>query len=476
MYTKLINLIFFVLVLSLAGNVQAQDATWTDAKGDHNWFTPENWSEFPTGAHWAKIRNGLPGPTIDSEGAVARRVHVGYGEGGALTVDGGTLLIGSDDLRLGKNGGSGILNMISGSINIARDLDVGSGDPGIVNMTGGTITVSRDLEMPDEPGSTAEVNLNGGTISLGDDLSMGAGGLLDISAGTLIVAGDAVSAVQGYIDNGWIIAYGGNGTVQLDYDVTNQGQTTLKGVHKLEPNPIDGGLSSPGALELSWTLPDPCVPGQPVQVDVYFTDDLQALQWFTDPASIQVVSKQNVTSVSVQAQPKTLYYWAVDTYIGDPNDPVFGPIFSFLADNEAPQVEAGADVVTWLQDGSRMGNLDATVTDNDAYTVSWTVVSEPNAGDAVIEAPTAEDASVTFSAVGEYVLQLEASDGEYTGSDTVTINVYADGCKAAKSMPDYEPLVGDINGDCVVDDTDLALLQENWLKDNSLTENWFLIP
>jgi hypothetical protein len=41
-------------------------------------------------------------------------------------------------------------------------------------------------------------------------------------------------------------------------------------------------------------------------------------------------------------------------------------------------------------------------------------------------------------------------------------------------MPDYVPLVGDLNGDCKVDDVNddvnMALLQQNWLKDNRLTE------
>jgi hypothetical protein len=477
MYTRLINLIFFVLVLSLVGNVQAQDATWTDAKGDHNWFTPENWSEFPTPAHWAKIRNGPPGPTIASEGALASRVHVGYEEESALTVDGGTLVVSGDDLLLGKNGGSATLNMISGTIDVARDFEVGGGNPGIVNMTGGTITVVDDFEIPEtegNPDSPAEVHLNGGTISIGGDLHMFEYGLLDITAGTLIIDGNSVSDVQGFIDNGWITAYGGNGTVQLDYDVTNQGKTTLKGVHKLNPNPVDGGLAAPGTIELSWTLPDPCVPGEPVLVNVYFTDDWAALYSFTDPASIQVVSKGNVTSVTVQALPKMQYYWAVDTYIGDPNDPIFGPIFSFVADNQAPQVDAGPALLTWLgDDGTRIKVLDATVTDDDAYTVQWTVVSEPddpNNPDAVIADPSAEDTSITLSAVGEYVLQLEASDGEKTGSDTVTINVYNDGCEAAKSLPDYVPFPGDLNGDCKVDDLDLAILEADWLKDNSLTE------
>jgi len=263
--------------------------------------------------------------------------------------------------------------------------------------------------------------------------------------------------------------------VQLDYDVTSAGQTTLKGVHKLEPNPIDGGLAAPGALELSWTLPDPCVPGQPVLVDVYFTDDRSKLEYFTDPAAIQVVSQQNVTSVVVQTQPKKQYYWAVDTYIGDPNDPILGSIFTFIADNAPPVVDAGADVVTWLQDGVRTGNLDATVIEDDAYTVQWTVISEPSAGAAVIETSTAEDTGITLSALGEYVLQLEAFDGEYTGSDTVTINVYNDGCEAAQSLPDYVPFPGDVNGDCIFDQLDLDILNEDWLKDNSLTEAWFKV-
>ncbi len=140
-----------------------------------------------------------------------------------------------------------------------------------------------------------------------------------------------------------------------------------------------------------------------------------------------------------------------------------------------PQVDAGKDVVTWLANGIRVGNLDATVTDDGAispYTVQWTVISEPNEGAAVIETATAEDTDITLSAQGEYVLQLEAFDGEYSGSDMVTINVYSDSCQAAQSLPDYEPLVGDLNGDCRVDEADMALLEESWLQDNALTDEW----
>jgi hypothetical protein len=57
----------------------------------------------------------------------------------------------------------------------------------------------------------------------------------------------------------------------------------------------------------------------------------------------------------------------------------------------------------------------------------------------------------------------------------VAINVYNDGCQAAQSLPDYVPVLGDLNGDCKVDDADLALLEENWLKDNSMTDDWYKI-
>jgi hypothetical protein len=58
-----------------------------------------------------------------------------------------------------------------------------------------------------------------------------------------------------------------------------------------------------------------------------------------------------------------------------------------------------------------------------------------------------------------------------SASDTVTINVFANSCEAAKSLPGYQPLPGDLNDDCVVNDADLAILQANSLKCNALDCN-----
>ena len=475
MFRKLICLVSFVLVLSLMVDVQAAVVNWTGAGADDLWSTPENWSSgaLPTAGDKARIQ-AVPGARIVNEGAVALDSWVGAGQSGDLTVDGGTLTTSSFIVVARQASGEGILNMVSGTITAGGNLYVGHTGVGTLNMTGGTITAPT-IVLPHN--GTGHVNLDGGILGAGTlNMQQVAGteivGTMDVRAGTLILNGNDLAVVQGYIDNGWITAYEGQGTLNLEYDDVAD-QTTLTALHNLNPFPADRGSVAPGAVELSWTLPDPCVPGEPVAVDVYLSDDLEALQMFTDPASIQVVNQQSVSSVAVQTQAKTRYYWAVDTYIGDPNDPIFGSIFTFMVDNLPPKVDAGTNAVTWLVDGVMTKNLDATVMDNEATTVQWTVVSEPNdpnSSDAVIADPSAEDTSITLSALGEYVLQLEASDGEYTGSDTVTINVYNDGCEAAQSLPDYVPSPGDLNDDCIVDELDLAILEADWLKDTSLTE------
>jgi hypothetical protein len=281
-----------------------------------------------------------------------------------------------------------------------------------------------------------------------------------------------LTRINDYIANGMITAYSGVGTVVVESIDENSDDTLdtllVKGRHPLTPGPEDGAKAVPGSVALSWTLPDPCVPGQSVPVDVYFTDDLQALKSFIDPDAIRIAGHQSITSITVQVKPKTRYYWAVDTYQGTENDPVWGPIFEFYADNIAPVVATDLDVTTWLTHGTVDVAIGGTVTDADPTTTTWTVVSEPNEGTAVIANPSQVATTATLTALGTYVLQLEADDGEYTGANTLTIHVFANSCLAAQSLPGYTPIPGDINLDCVVDQTDIDLLLEQWLKCNGL--------
>ena len=487
-FRKMICLVSFVLIFSVVGDVRAGDVIWTDAGPDHLWSTATNWDTGTVPMYDSdnvKI-NMLPGPTVANEDAVANNVIIGVGGStGTVTVDGGTLAV-RRGLRLSDDNNEnsvGILNMVSGTITTEKtDLTVGRYYSGTLNMKGGTITVGRNFRIAQNSTAIGHVNLDRGIIATNDfemRYDAGAVGTMDIKAGTLIINGDQVSTVQEYIDNGWITAYGGFGSkLQLDYDVTNEGKTTLTAADIFNPNPTYGSSVSAGPIQLQWTLPEPNQPGGVVTCDVYFGTD------GTVENNPKVVDRQAVESVSVTLAPDTIYYWAIDLYdssISTAEPSILSPMYTFNTNNQPPVVNAGADVVTWLADGPRTGNLDATVTDDGAiipYTVQWIVVSEPNdpnSPDAVIADPTAEDTSITLAALGEYVLRLEAFDGEDTRSDTVTINVYNDGCEAAQSLPDYVPLAGDLNGDCKVDDDDLALLQENWLKDNSLTEDWSLV-
>jgi hypothetical protein len=477
-------------ILCLTGAIQAQTSTNWAASKSGLWSEASNWagSTLPSASIKAFFNN--PSECI-VDFAEAEAWQIDLAGGPLKIVDGGVLTV-HDWFILGYQEGdvddtAGVLEVYDGGVlNSMVRLYVGYRGEGYLRIyEGGTVNIHTQLfGVGQQPGGNGVVELEGGTLNLLEgtgpeslhlDLET-AEHSIDFRGGAMVLPDSTQNNdhINWAIGAGVIKAYGGIGEVVIGPAETS-GMIEVRGVHLLQPSPTDDGLSSSGQMELSWTLPDPCNPGQPVSVDVYFTEDLQALTQFTDPEAMRIVSNQSVSSVVVQTKPKTRYYWAVDSYIGSDNDPVYGPIFSFVADNMPPKVDAGADVVTWLADGVRVGNLDATVVDDGAispYTVQWTVISEPNEGTAVIEATTAEDTIITLSALGEYVLQLEASDGEYSGTDTIIINVYSDSCQAAQSLPDYEPLVGDLNGDCKVDEADMVLLEENWLKDTSLTEEW----
>ncbi len=477
MLKKMICVISLVLPLVLLNSASAQ-ILWDDGGADHLWSTATNWDTdiIPTSIDPASIDYPENTHCEITDGITAECETLRVGNGGGTTnldISGGSLTATGAYIGVDSIFGHGILNM-SGGLFSTGGLQVGWAGTGTLNMTGGTIELSDNLEVPGRTG-TGTVKLLGGTIYASDLRLTSDKGLMDITTGVLILDGNDIEKVQPFIDDGWLIAYGDRGTLNVDYNVTNEGKTTITATSLLNPVPADGATIAPGELVLSWTMLDPLLPGDTVTVDVYFADDLKLLEEFTNPAAIQIVSNQNVTSAVVQTQAKKQYYWAIDSYVFPGAAPALGPVFSFYVDNLPPRVDAGADIVTWLQDGSRTGNLDATVVDEEATTVQWSVVSEPNEGTAVIANGDSENTSVTLSAVGEYVLQLLASDGEYSGSDTITINVYNDSCEAAQSLPDYVPIVGDLNGDCLVNDADMALLEENWLKDNSLTDDWYKV-
>ena len=367
--------------------------------------------------------------------------------------------------------------MTGGTINAAGSLIVArkSGAIATLNMHGGTINCDDVRIAPQDNDTVGVINLYYGTINT-DAIAIateGGSGLLNVRAGTLIISGDAKATVEAFIGNGLVAAYGGDGMLHLDYDVTNSGRTTLTATHLLNPNPADGSTGNVGISQLQWTLPGPNVPGAVVTCDVYFGTDLDLL------FDSKVVANKTVESVSVTVAPQTVYYWAVDPYDSSVSatEPIYlGPLFKFDTVNlapVAPAVSAGDDIETWLAGGPRVVQLDGIVSDEAGgpAIVLWTVIAEPSGlNPAQISDASVANPTVTLTEPGTYTLQIEAGDSQFTVTDTKQIIVYADACEHASNQEGFEWIPGDINHDCIVDDLDLAILEEHWLQWNFSTE------
>lgn len=94
--------------------------------------------------------------------------------------------------------------------------------------------------------------------------------------------------------------------------------------------------------------------------------------------------------------------------------------------NSAPYVDAGPDTATLLWGDPLL--LSAVVFDDGlpdgTVSIGWSRVSGP--GTAQFGDPASAETDVTFDAAGTWVLQVEADDGEFASTDTLTVLVVAD--------------------------------------------------
>lgn len=255
------------------------------------------------------------------------------------------------------------------------------------------------------------------------------------------------------------------------------------------PVPVDGEKVPVETAAAGWINPEPNDVSGVISCDVYLTDhypDYGTVSpdpntcYAEDPNFLnyatKVIDNQAVDSLTLPAlvYGKT-YYWRVDTR--DSSSPesgtAIGKVWRFVADNSAPQVNAGQTVHTWLTDGTVDVTMAPAITDDGrpdppaAYTVLWEeVVEDPNV---VINSPAAETTTVTITKTGAFELKLTADDSELIGSDTVIINVYTDACAAAKAQPGYIKDEGDLDNDCDVDLADFGIMAADWLNSTALT-------
>jgi hypothetical protein len=238
---------------------------------------------------------------------------------------------------------------------------------------------------------------------------------------------------------------------------------------------------------LQWTLPDPAEETGTVTCDVWFSDNFPEYG-VSDPNfskyATKIVNNQEVESKSITIADLKTYYWRIDLYDNSNPDPqpFLGMVYTFNTKNVPPVVDAGEADDTWLTDGTVDFDLLGELLEDDGRpvpaTLEWTVTGEPSPGAAtIITDPTKPGITVTATQTGTYELTLTADDTVYTGSDTVLVLVYNDWCDALRATGSLVPHATDLNGDCITDMRDFAILAgEFLLKINDVVPVVGLVP
>jgi hypothetical protein len=345
------KLFFVISVFVLAGfttNLVAGDYNWTNGASDKMWTNPNNWAgvpiAVPTSANSDKAKVVLTSPDevliTDGMTASCTWLVVGDNHSGEVHMTGGTLNIlsptGSDSWTIiaYAQTDTGIFTMDGGIVTTGNRVFVGFQGNGTLNMNGGTMTIGGTFGIGYGEGFTTgrgTVNLDGGTISVQPtgttasfQMSTPAGcvGHLNITDGILILKGNCVTVVQGYVNNGYITAFNSLGDVIISYDGTN---TTVRGQvnpYKARgPRPANSSQDVAPYTLLSWVSGDTTLTH-----DVYFGTDSSAVR-DANTSTVGIYQGSQVRDAN-NFDPGALelgkaYYWRVDevddvnTYKGD---------------------------------------------------------------------------------------------------------------------------------------------------------------
>ncbi|MCL4787794.1 MAG: hypothetical protein KJ070_13530 [Verrucomicrobia bacterium] len=221
------------LLLCAAMGVEAQLTTtvWNPAanpSGNGLWSESANW----TGGQVANSTNKVVFNVAGARACVvntavnAGQVVVGdNGDGGLLLVtNGGSLATSADWSAIGYNHTALMVVETGASASFGDHLWVGfdPGSDGTLILNGGTVTVAGMFGLGWN-GGKGTVQVNGGTLSLSQWSASSPGSIagasvLDIRAGTVVIAGNRVSSVNSFISSGKITGYGGTGIVSNFYN------------------------------------------------------------------------------------------------------------------------------------------------------------------------------------------------------------------------------------------------------------------
>ena len=354
-----------LVVLALAGSTALANNKWTGNGGDILWNNPANWQK------------GIPDPAVDNkcqidgpdvevlidathvgdEEAINEQVRVSYtADSGAvtLTVDGGTLRCTDRLFLAAREGTTGTIMVNNGGQVIASRITLGRVGDGVIVLNDGLVDCSKgQVEFGINIGSgtlilnggsfkalgflgsnKGRIELNGGVLEVGS-LTLGAV-TMDITDGTLIVAGDQTALVQADAQAGFITTFGQDGSrgglaVSYDADLdqtvvtANAAQMDLSKAWK--PSPFGDGVSVDS--DLVWN------PGDFTAVtgghDVYFGTDVSAVAAAAVENPMGVYQgRQDANSFDPgELTLGQTYYWRVDQLDQDTSEVHKGDVWTF---------------------------------------------------------------------------------------------------------------------------------------------------
>ena len=198
--------------------------------------------------------------TLSGTGAlnVANELVVGRESGtGILNVDGGTMTTtGNGNMYIGRRNGTGTLNQTAGVISVIKEFGVGTRDDnkigtGTYNLSGGSLSASNNIFIGKELGSSGTLNMTGGILGTSDRLQIGhnqSTGVVSQSGGTVNVQNDVYVGNENNASSVGTYTLSGTGVLNVGNEVivgrdNGTGTLNLNG-GTVNANKISGGTGS----------------------------------------------------------------------------------------------------------------------------------------------------------------------------------------------------------------------------------------
>lgn len=231
-----------LLCAARAAEAQLTTTVWNPAanpSGNGFWSESANWTGGQVANHTNKVVFNVSGARacVVNTAVNAGQVVVGdNGDGGLLLVtNGGSLATSADWSAIGYNHTALMMVENGASATFGNHLWIGfdPGSDGTLILNGGTVTVAGMFGLGWN-GGKGTVQINGGILSLSQWSASSPGSIagasvLDIRAGTVVIAGNRVSSVNSFISSGKITGYGGLGVVSNHFNGVSTILTAMPG-------------------------------------------------------------------------------------------------------------------------------------------------------------------------------------------------------------------------------------------------------